>query len=593
MKNKLVKMLMVFGLAFSFALSACAGKDDPGTADVDIEEDNEDEDDDDDNGWAEEPPMIYPEEINYLTNKDVLKFVKGTWDLTDQITGEVYGTLKVDKDGNVEYTYLPLDTTVSGTISFRESYDKIMQGICNYDLTLTGLEEAFGCWTDEDTSSGNFRIAQTEGKDYLYFEELGNGGSNIGYEVLRAPSTAEDGLHMNWVLTRENDLYYPVSVVADETFYAFVYERPDDQSLVVQRLDEISFESYSEYTDFKTMGAYFDGRGYDAVCYRYYMNPDLSGVLREQFLNQKYPLEVYEITVTEGGISKISDVKRGQYGVYELYPIDQDVECDGDKFRVNSITYSLSDYGVDGDSITDYEVFGDHLIMTTHLNPHANEYVVFNMRTAWPEKKFTGCNYLHGDHVWDSFYSYMDTVYDYEGYPVATIDGNEICDLKFSGTDNSKLVITYWKDGDDSEYEETIDRPVCYNAPIYAYADFRHDMCAETWSEFLTYAPEDSQMFIMVNPPADESWDYYQPEAPDGVYGLDYVYVVALQDSTFINLGGGEGPILDKGQIHCYSLTVPEAGSSITIYAEVEGSETSTWPVSMISGKDDIRYVFA
>ena len=554
MKNKLVKMLMVFGLAFSFALSACAGKDDPGTADVDIEDDEEDDDDDDDNGWTEEPPMYYPEEINYTSNKDILKFVKGTWDLTDQITGEVYGTLKIDRDGMVEYTYLPLDTTVLGTISFRESYDKQMQGICNYDLTLCGLEEAFGCWTDEDTSSGNFRIAQTEGKDYLYFEELGNGGSTIGYEVLRAPSTAEYGLEMNWVLTRDNDVDYPVSVASDETFYAFVYERPDDLSLVVQRLDEISFESYSEYTDYKTLGAYFDGRGYDAVCYRYYMNPDLTEVFHEDFLNQKYPLEVYEITVTEGGISKISEVKRGQYGVYELYSIDQDVECDGDKFRVNSITYSLSDYGVDGDSITDYEVFGDHLIMTTHLNPHANEYVVFNMRTAWPEKKFTGCNYLHGDHVWDSFYSYMDTVYD---------------------------------------YEETIDRPVCYNAPIYAYADFRHDMCAETWSEFLTYAPEGSQMFIMVNPPADESWDYYQPEAPDGVYGLDYVYVVALQDSTFINLGGGEGPILDKGQIHCYSLTVPEAGSSITIYAEVEGSETSTWPVSMISGKDDIRYVFA
>ena len=98
-------------------------------------------------------------------------------------------------------------------------------------------------------------------------------------------------------------------------------------------------------------------------------------------------------------------------------------------------------------------------------------------------------------------------------------------------------------------------------------------------------------MFIMVNPPEDESWIFYMPETIDGVYGLDYVYVVALQDNTFVNLGSSEGPLLEKGQMHCYSLTVPEAGSSITIYAETENG-TSMWPVSMISGKEDIRYVF-
>ena len=98
-------------------------------------------------------------------------------------------------------------------------------------------------------------------------------------------------------------------------------------------------------------------------------------------------------------------------------------------------------------------------------------------------------------------------------------------------------------------------------------------------------------MMIMINPPSDDSWDFYQPEMIDGVQGLDYVYVVALHDDTFVNLGSEEGIILDKGQIHCYSLTVPEAGTSITIHAETDDGE-SIWPVGMISGKEDIRFTF-
>ena len=592
MKNKLLKKLMILGALFTLVLSAC-GSTNVSVADddTDIEED-EDDDDRDDDEPEEEPLMYAPTEVDYSSNKSILKFVQGTWDMTDRKTGEVYATLAIDKDGSVRYTYLHTDVTVTGSIMFKEPFDKMLEGMSAYDITLTGLEDTFGCWKDEDSTSGYFRIAQSAGRDYMYLEELGNGGSSIAYEVFRSPYTYEYDFEFNWVLTRENDVNYIEETEKDNVFYAFAYESASD-SVCLQRMDDVAFEAYKEYTDFKYMAAYFDGRKYPgAVWYSISPNADLSGIVSTKDFSRNYPLTVYEVTVSDGNITKMVEADRGEYGIYELYSLDQDIKCDGENFTINHSTFSLSDYGISNTVILDYEIFGEYLIMRLDQNPHANTYMVFNMRTSWPEKTFSGCNFLHGDHVWDSYYTYMDTVYNYEGYPVASVEGYEISDLSFAGLNNNELVISYWK---DDKYRDTvtesIDRPFNLNDPIYALADYRHHPCADTWNEFISYAPQGSQMFIMVNPPEDESWIFYMPETIDGVYGLDYVYVVALQDNTFVNLGSSEGPILEKGQMHCYSLTVPEAGSSITIYAETENG-TSMWPVSMISGKEDIRYVF-
>ena len=593
MKKRLVTILMIFGLAFSFALSACAGKEDPGTADADVEEEDDEDDDDRDNDEPDEEPLMYATtEIDYSSNKSVLKFAFGTWDMIDSTTGETYATLEIDYDGSVRYTYLPTDVTVSGSIMFKEPFDDVLDGMCAYDITLSGLEDAFGCWLDEETASGTFRIAQSSGKDYMYLEELGNGGSNIAYEVFRSPYTYEYDFDLNWILTRNNSVNYIENTEKGNVFNAFVYESAPD-SVCLQRVDDVAFETYKEYTGFKYMAAYFDGRDYaEAVWYNIAPGADLSGIVSTKKFSRNNPLTVYEVTVSDGKITKMVEADRGEYGIYELYPLEQDVKCDGEKFMINDSTFYLSDYGITDTVILDYEIFGEYLILRADQNPHANTYVVFNMRTSWPEKTFSGCNFLHGDHVWDSYYTYMDTVYNYEGYPVASVEGYEISDLSFAGLNSNELVISYWK---DDKYRDTvtesIDRPINYNAPIYAMADYRHHPCADTWNEFISYAPQGSQMFIMVNPPEDESWVYCMPLPVDDTYGLDYVYVVALQDNTFVNLGSSEGPILDRGNVTCYSLTVPEAGSSVTIYAETENG-TSMWPVSMISGKEDIRYVF-
>ncbi|MCR5619547.1 MAG: hypothetical protein K6F65_05550 [Lachnospiraceae bacterium] len=592
MKNRLFKKLMILGAAFSLALSACSSQNVTNSGDdTDIEEDDDDDDRDHDEP-DEEPPVSAPEEIDYSSSKSILKFVKGTWDLTDRNTGEVYGELEIERDGSVKFTYLETDVTVEGDIVFQEPFGNKLEGISAYCITLTGLEAAFDCWTDEDASSGLFRLAQSEGKDYLYLEELGNGGSNIGYEVFRSPGSDDYNWEMNWVFTRDNDVNYISDDVTDDVFYAFAYET-NSGSICLQRVDDVAFESFKEYTNYRYMAAYFDDRKHpEAVWYPLSSGADLNGILSEKRLSSDYPLTVYEVTISDGEITKMIQADRSEYGVYELYSLEQDVNCDGEKFTINDCNFYLSDYGVENSEILDYEVFGDYLIMRTHQNPHANTYVLFNMRTAWPEKKISGCNFLHDEHVWDSYYSYMDTVYNYEGYPVASVDGYEITGLSFTGVNNNQLVISYWKDEKCTEtVEETIDRPFSFNGAIYAFADYRHHACVDTWTEFMSHAPQGARMMIMINPPSDDSWDFYQPEMVDGVSGLDFVYVVALHDNTFINLGNGEGPVLDKGQIHCYSLTVPEAGSSIMIHAETADGE-SIWPVSMISGKEDIRFAF-
>ena len=592
MKNRLLKKLMILGVAFTLALSACASQNVTNADDdTDIEED-EDDDDRDHNEPDEEPPMYSPEEIDYSSSRSILKFVKGTWDLTDRTTGEVYGKLDIEKDGSVTFTYLETDVTVEGSIEFREPFDKKLEGISAYIITLTGLEAAFDCWADEDATSGNFRLAQSEGRDYMYLEELGNGGSNIGYEVFRSPESDEYNWEMNWIFTRDNDVNYIGDVVTDDVFYAFAYET-DSDSICLQRVDDVAFEGSKEYTGYKYMAAYFDERKHpEAVWYPISSGADLDGILSENRLSSDHPLAIYEVTISDGEITKMVQADRSEYGIYELYALDQDVKIDGEQFTINDCNYYLSHYGVETAGILDYEIFGDYLIMRADQGLHANNYVLFNMRTAWPEKTLSGCNFIHGDHVWDSYYTFMDTVYNYEGYPVATIDGWEINGLSFAGVGNNQLVISYWKDKSCTEtVEETIDRPFSYNDPIYAFADYRHHACVDTWKEFMSYAPQGARMMIMINPPSDDSWDFYQPEMIDGVQGLDYVYVVALHDDTFVNLGSEEGIILDKGQIHCYSLTVPEAGTSITIHAETDDGE-SIWPVGMISGKEDIRFTF-
>ena len=529
-------------------------------------------------------------EIDYSSRASVLEFAVGEWKLVDKETGTAYGKLNVYDDGTCEFYDMQNEITLDGSMAFTIPYGSFINRYYGYELTLSGLEAAYDTWTNKDTSSGIYRFAQTVGRDYMYLEEIGNGQSSIAYSVFTDLNILDH--EMCWVFTRDNDVTVEESTVQNGDFYAMLIETGSN-GLLLQEVAEAEGESMYEYTGFRFMAAqFYDFPGKEAVWYDYSSNVDLSYVLNDSGLSDRYPGIIYEVTTdSRGDIVFMREIDRAEYGNYELYPLEQYVTLDGASFIVNDMDqFEMSDLGGIANEITDYEVFGEYIILETHINPHRSEYMVFDMRSAWPIAIFYGANYIYGDHVWDGFYSDMDTIYDYEGHPIYTVDGSEICGLSFS-EDGSMIDIEYWKNNSDTLYEESIERPECLNDPIHAYAQFRHHQNANNWKYFTGSAPDDALFMVMVNPPEDESWIYYMPNEIEED-GSDSVYIVSLQEELTLTFDDTMYYVVPKGRFINFSLTVPEGAPRLTLKAESPDGRTAEWDVTMISGQDDIRWIF-
>jgi hypothetical protein len=589
MKKRLLNILLALGCSFCIGLSGCAGNVADQNVHQEEDEADEDEDESEDEDNEDEPTEISITELDYSDPDSILAFAAGEWTFVDLETGNEYAQINISNDGECEFSSPSTDQKCSGTILFDEYLDDNFPGVHRYEITLGDLIDSFGCWTDTDTSAGRFMIAQSAGYDYMYLEEVGNGGSNISYQVFRSPDSDYDYL-MKWLLIRENNVTHDEELQKNAKFYAQIIANTDE-GFLIQRLDDITFEALQEYTDFRFLAAYMDESNYQqaSLC-TINDDADMSGVLDTSVLEHKYPSTVYQIyTDSEGNIEEMEDVEDAYYGRYEIHPLEQDVSFEFNTFSINGWEHGLDEYGIEGSAIMDIEVFGDELIIDTHINPHMSEYTIFNMRSAWPEHKFYGANFIHGDKVWDSFYSYMDTVYDYEDHPIYTVDGTEICGLTFS-EDGTQITIEYWKDDYIEIYEETIDRPECVNAPHYAYADYARHRTAENWNEFMSYAPDDALFMVMVNPHSDDAWDFNMPMNVGE--GSDNVYVVSLQNGTEFTIGDTKPEIRDKGEIVSYWVTVPEGAPIYTLHAETPDGRSAEWDVSWISGKDDTRWIF-
>ncbi|MBP5553566.1 MAG: hypothetical protein J6X94_01700 [Lachnospiraceae bacterium] len=594
MKKRLITVLLTLGCSFCIGLAGCAGNaPDPDTREEQVEEDRDtdkDEDDEmDENEDEDRPSEIAVTHLDYSSSDSILEFLTGEWTFVDPSSGIEYARFWIRDDGVCKFGDFETAQMCSGTILFDEYLDDNFPGVHRYEISLDGLEEAFGYSEDTSTSSGRFMIAQAAGKDYLYLEEIGNGGSTLAYDVFAAPS-GDDDFMMKWILVRNNNVTHEEHLQKNANFYARVIENTDE-GLLVQRLDDVSFVTYQEYTNFKFLAAYFDESNNQQACLcSINEDADISGVLDLSELDKAYPSTVYKIyTDSEGNIEEMHDVEDAYYGRYEINSLEQEVSFEFNTFTINGWELDPADYGIDGNAILDLEVFGEDLIITSHLNPHMDVYTVFDMRNAWPEHEIYGANFIHGDKVWDSFYSYMDTVYDYEDHPIYTVDGTEICGLSFS-EDGTQITIEYWKDDYIEIYEETIDRPECVNAPHYAYADYARHRTAENWNEFMSYAPDDALFMVMVNPHSDDAWDFNLPMNVGE--GSDNVYVVSLQNGTEFTIGDTKPEIRDKGEIVSYWVTVPEGAPMYTLHAETPDGRSAEWDVTWISGKDDTRWIY-
>ncbi len=593
-------MMLALGSAVCVGLSGCAKTDEPSDRNARHERDKDDTDDaDDDNSdndgvLTTEPIMTGPRYIDYTSEASFLTFLKGDWYLSEKESGADYAALRIGENGECEVELLVDGRTCEGQMTITESRENVLPGKHWYELSLQGLGGDFGCAEDEGISSGYFMIAQTEGEDYLYLAEIGNGWSEVAQNVFCLPATLpEYGVETQWIFHRENEINIIGEPKTSDGFYAMVIESGEN-GLLLQPMDAVTFETADEYTGFAFMAALFDESEHQEECrwYAYAENADRSCILHDSRLEYTYPMMVCNVFVDENGdIEAIFEGKSSYYGMYELYPLDQEVSWDATEFTVNGFTYGLADVGNVGNSINECSTYGDYLIIDAHINPHKAAYTIFNMRNAWPEYQILGENYIFEYAVWDSFYTDMNTIYDFMGHEIYTVDGTEIFDLSFS-EDGGNLIIDYWKDDYEDTYEEIIERPECLNAPIYALADYERYPTAGNWNAFADYAPEDALFMVMVNPPSNDAWDFHQPMVlEEGA--LDTVYIVALQDDTTISLEDeGVLEVLDKGGIGAYSITVPEGGAFTSFRAYTQDGREAQWQVMMISRKDDIRWDF-
>ncbi|MBP1584236.1 MAG: hypothetical protein ILP17_00910 [Lachnospiraceae bacterium] len=532
-------------------------------------------------------------EIDYTSSDSVLDFAVGTWTLVDNKRGTAYGELNVHEDGTCDFYDMSDDKTLNGTLSFNERPGAFISGITGYELTFSGLEDAYDCNSDTGTSIGLFRLCQSAGKDYMYLEETSDWQSNVAYYIL----CKEDGYYddLNWMFIRDNDITFEEAPFTDNdlhTFTAMVLESGYHR-LLLQRVAGAESESLNEKNQLRYMAAQFYlFPDEEAVWYDYSSDPDLSYVLDQAALKDKYPATIYDImTDSSGHIISIHEQERTAYGNYEEYLLKQHVFIDGTFFEINSNPFDIKDFGSIADQITDYEQLDEYLILESHVDPHRNEYMIFDMRYACPLTKLYGCNFIHGDNIWDSFYSYMNAIYDYEGHLIYTVDdGTEICGLAFNG-DNIR--IEYWKDDYETVYEDEIERPECLNTPIHEYLKYTHHQTGDNWRNFINNAPDDAIIMGMVNPPEDKYLSYCSPDEIEKD-GTDVLYIVALRDNICITFDKQCYYVLEKkGDLWMFILTIPEGAPRQTLTITTSDFRPiAEWEITTISGESDIRWIF-
>ena len=596
MKKRMIRSLVyAMGAAMLIGMCGCSadGKKPRGPIDTDTEDETPTptEAGEVDGPSVIDKPVIENASIDYTSEKTLLDFLSGEWKQVDKISGVELGILNIGADGSIAYTQSGSKDTCKGRLKLTQDSEGHIMHPDMYRIEMDNIPDYYKKGQDISAmeSGGYFHIARSKGSDLLYLEEVGNGGTILSYCLFN--NADEEDFCSQWVFSRDNEITAEEELKQNTDIYAMVWSI-DNDSMLLQEMKAVTYETGNDYTGFKYMGALFDEAEHPvASWYKEAAGLDLDMVWDEKKLNGDHPAKIYSVKIdADGNVCALSDVNEAFYGEYELFPLEQDISYSGMTFKCNDAEYKLEDLGNIGNNIENVTVNGDYAIIEAHLNPHRSIYTFFNMRTAWPERTLAAGALLMDDAVYDHFYSDMDCVYDSSDNLIHRVDGVEIAGLSFTD-DGKHIKVEYWKDDMTTIYEDVIERPEAYNAPMFAYAEFRKNPNAATWQDFVRYAPDDSLFMVMVNPPEDSAWDYCMPQSV-GDGGSDLVYVVALQDDTGVSFGVGDYDILNKGEIKAYSITVPEGGWEYTLSVETAYGSRAEWEVMIISGKDPVRCSF-
>ena len=560
---------------------------------------------------------------DFSTERSILMFLAGDWYFLDPESGEDYAVIRFEADGDCSFRRLSQEETSEGklSLSWRQAKpDKDAPD--NFRISMEDIPDEYLPKSERggyaySAVSGLYRFGRGKGEDYLYLSELMYGDSLIA-RYLFSPDPSEDpeagDFTNDWLLHRKNNVKRDLSPEGTESFFAFLWKREEDGSLLMQRLIPEEYEDYESFTNRHFVAAYFRPDG-DIAIERCETAEDLdtSRFLEESVFESSYPLEVYGVvTDEEGRICGISETFTSYFGVYDMGELEPEFSYEGTDLIYNDSTYPLPEYdGLPTDAIMGCTQVGNYIVVEGHINPHISSYHLFNIDTGnFENVLFGSCLTWYDEDITTLVCSQWGEIYDYRGDVIGRVDGIEISDLSYARK-GRYLDVTYWttENGEQKEAQERIAVPERTDAGMFRLAEFLRRRTPERWESFLEEAPEDALALVTVNAPQEFTELVY--DEVDLLEGgpSDEVTVTALQDGTKVRVDSGEVVfgdedtftwekeeegdtyLLQKGETLRFLMTVPEGVPVNRMSIRTDEAEAE-WLVSAISGERDIRSTF-
>ncbi len=564
--------------------------------------------------------------IDISSEDDINRFLKGDWRLIDPVTTESFGTFTMDGIGGCSFKADSAKKAVKGEFyvyqkeiynADKNTYDQTRE-YSNFTVWFNDIPHEYILpakypWDpmDSEMSGGNFFIARGNGYDYLYLRWQGNGDSFIFENIFQNKERLTEEYEANeitdpqdtWIFVRENDGLSDMNKKKNADFYALLWQTEEDNRYFLQTLDPVMSDMEEDYSGRKFKGGYFlEQDDIGIVEYNMSFECDETLVLDTCRLHEAYPGKIYHVqTDKDGWISVFEDVNESYFGTYDFGNLKQEFSHDGTSFTVNGYTTELKDLETPANAVLDMYQVGDYIVTECHVNPHYSMYYITDIYSNMIVNEIGGANLTWvDDDLTTAVYSVWDTLYNYEGNEIGTVDGDEIDEVKLKAS-GKKIKVT---DFDGNRY--TFDNPFPDRA-MYRYAEFLNHPTAEKWNAFMKLAPKDALAFVLQTPPEDilRMLPYVEPNDDEFP---EYVYVTALDNGTDIRFDQGEIDFdtedyefipestikeenRNRSEVSGYSMVIPEGPPSVCVYA-------STWdkggalPIAWLSGMESRYSVF-
>ncbi|MCR5672103.1 MAG: hypothetical protein K6F87_00115 [Lachnospiraceae bacterium] len=614
MKNRTIRIILG-ALAASFLISGCSGSKTDTPAEPAQPESNQTEvkaDEPEDKDTKKEEKKGATTKVDVTSKRAVTAFLEGTWRMYDPIGETDFATLTIDDVGNITFTRDADNLSAEGTLDVkpRQTYDfeKDVMVDCeefdSFEMHLYDIPKEFyrSSYFDsaslEEEAGGVLQIARGEGKDRVRLEWLGNGDSFIFHEMFQNHERMDvDGyFQQTWVLEKENETADEGEKEESSDFYGFIWDREKDGALAIQKMTAHKYEAFEEYSNMRYKEGFFtEDEDIGIRMYETVADVDTSDIFYTTQFESAHPYRVYAFTTNEKGrITKISEIRKSYYDLYDFGVLAPIFTYEGTSFTVNSARYDITEYVPAANAIMDMYMIGDWLVIEGHINPHVSAYCLFDIYRGDVSKTIVGANLTWiGDDISTLVYSAYENVYNIKDHIIYTAGTGEIESLEYVKGKNEVRVRTF----DDREY-------TCYpdndDTATFKLMDFERYMTAERWNEFMKEAPEDAMAYVMIGPP-DILRPFLSYLEIDEEVKDDCIYIVSLGDKMEYRIDTGdydyeadkfksesriEEGELNKGGSDAYAMVISEGIPTACVFFADE-NRGGKFPITMISGETD------